>query len=162
MANLKDYQQIVGSEVIEKLRQQAKKFKNKHIVCISSTRQGGGVAEMLNSLVPLFNQLGINFEWRIIQGNPDFFKVTKIIHNALQGDSIKLSQQDKKIYQQVNQRFSEFNHLNHDLIIIHDPQPLALINFYNKKQPWIFRCHLDLTCPNQQVWEIFKGIYPAI
>ncbi len=156
MVSLKNYQKIVGPEVIQKICQKAKRFNKKHFVCVSSTHQGGGVAEMLNSLVFLFNELGIDFGWRIIHGSPDFFNVTKSIHNALQGGKTKISQRDKKNYQEINQRFSFFTHLNHDLVIIHDPQPLPLIDFYQKKQPWIFRCHIDLSRPNQEIWDYLK------
>jgi len=156
---LSKYKRIVGEEVINTIYKKAKKLSNKHIVCISSTHQGGGVAEMLNSIVFLFNEVGISFGWRIIHGSPDFFEVTKRIHNALQGGNMKFSEQKKKIYYETNRRFSEFSHLNHDLVVVHDPQPLPLTDFYsrkNKKQPWIWRCHIDLSNPNRNVWNYLK------
>lgn len=156
---LSQYKRIVGTKVINEIYEKAKKLSNKHIVCISSTHQGGGVAEMLNSIVFLFNEVGISFGWRIIHGSPDFFEVTKRIHNALQGGNMKFSEQKKKIYYETNRRFSEFSHLNHDLVVVHDPQPLPLTDFYsrkNKKQPWIWRCHIDLSNPNRNVWNYLK------
>ena len=146
----------MGKDVINNLKKKAKKFKDKRIVCISSTNQGGGVAEMLNSLVILFNDLGINFGWRIIHGSPDFFAITKSLHNALQGAPVNLSRHEKEIYLNTNERYSIFTHLNHDLVIVHDPQPLALINFYKKRQPWIWRCHIDLTNSDKKVWNFLS------
>lgn len=156
MLNLKDYRKIVGDEVIDKICNKAKKFSRKHIVCISSTHQGGGVAEMLNSIVFLFNEIGIDFGWRIIHGTPDFFTVTKKFHNALQGSKMCLSDRKKNMYLGTNKRFSLFTHLKHDLVIVHDPQPLALIEFYKKAQPWILRFHIDLSSPNKVVWDYLR------
>jgi len=154
--NLKDYKRIVGKDVVEAIHKEAEKFSDKHIVCISSTYQGGGVAEMLNTIVFLFDEVGIDFGWRILHGTPDFFGITKKFHNALQGEKINLSRRKKKIYLETNERFSKFTHIDHDLVIVHDPQPLPLITFYKKTQPWIFRCHVDLSNPNPVVWNFLK------
>ena len=159
MLNLKNYRKVVGKEVIDSIYKKAEKFSGRHILCINSTCQGGGVAEILNSIALLFNEIGIDFEWKLLHGNPDFFIVTKKFHNALQGEKINLSQKKKKIYYEANKKFSRFTHINHDLdlVIIHDPQPLPLIDFYKKIQPWIFRCHIDLSNPNSEVWNYLKG-----
>jgi len=156
MPNLKNYEKVAGKEVIESIRNKAERLANKHIVFINSTHHGGGVAELLNSTVILFNEIGIDLGWRILHGTPDFFTITKKFHNALQGANINLSKRKKEIYFETNKRFSTFTHLDHDLVIVHDPQPLPLISFYKKKQPWIFRCHLDLTNPNPQTWDYLK------
>ncbi|MDP2586681.1 MAG: glycosyltransferase [Candidatus Komeilibacteria bacterium] len=157
MVKLNDYTAIVGPSVMARIRQKAKKLAGKKIVAISSTHQGGGVAEILNSFVFLMNELGINFGWRIIHGTPDFFEITKIIHNGLQGAEVKLTNRQKQVYLEVLRRFSVFNHLHHDLVIIHDPQPLALIDFYQKKQPWIWRCHVDLSDPGKSPWDFLAA-----
>jgi len=154
--NLKEYEQIVGKRVISEIYARAEKFSGKHILCINSTYRGGGVAEILNSIVFLFNEVGVNFGWRTLHGTPDFFGVTKKFHNALQGEKINLSERKKTTYYETNRRFSTFTHIKHDLVIVHDPQPLPLIDFYRKTQPWIFRCHLDLTKPNPEVWGYLK------
>lgn len=156
MPNLKNYEKVAGKEVIESIRNKAERLANKHIVFINSTHHGGGVAELLNSTVILFNEIGIDLGWRILHGTPDFFTITKKFHNALQGANINLSKRKKEIYFETNKRFSSFTHLDHDLVIVHDPQPLPLISFYEKKQPWIFRCHIDLTNPNPQIWDYLK------
>ena len=155
--NISSYARIVGEREIENIHAEAEKLADKHIICINSTYQGGGVAEILNSLVPLFDQVGIDFGWRILHGTPDFFTITKKFHNGLQGSKINLSQRKKDIYYETNKRFFTFTHIHHDLIIVHDPQPLPLISFYKKSQPWIFRCHIDLSNPNAEVWEYLKG-----
>jgi trehalose synthase len=156
--NLSSYSKIVGKPEIDKIYVEAEKLSGKHITCVNSTYQGGGVAEILNSLVPLFDQVGVDFGWRILHGTPDFFTITKKFHNGLQGSKINLSQRKKEIYCETNRRFSTFTHLEyHDLVIIHDPQPLPLISFYKKTQPWIFRCHIDISNPNKEVWDYLKG-----
>ena len=156
--NISSYAKIVGKTEIESIHTEAEKLADKHIICINSTYQGGGVAEILNSLVPLFDQVGIDFGWRILHGTPDFFTITKKFHNGLQGSKINLSQRKKDIYYETNKRFSTFTHIHHDLVIVHDPQPLPLISFYKKTQPWIFRCHIDISKPNADVWEYLKGL----
>jgi trehalose synthase len=155
--NLSSYARIVGKPTIDKIHAEAEKLSGKHILTINSTYQGGGVAEILNSVVPLFDQAGIDFGWRILHGTPDFFTITKKFHNALQGSKINLSQRKKDIYYETNKRFSTFTHIDHDLVVIHDPQPLPLISFYKKTQPWIFRCHIDISEPNMEVWDYLKG-----
>lgn len=156
---LSEYERIVGKQEIDKIRAEAKRLFGKHIVCINSTYQGGGVAEILNSLVPLFNSVGVNFGWRVLHGTPDFFTITKKFHNALQGEKINLSKRKKDIYYETNRKFSTFAHLEQDridLIIVHDAQPLPLISFYEKAQPWIFRCHVDISHPDKEVWNYLK------
>ena len=128
----------------------------KHILCINSTSQGGGVAEILKSTVFMINTVGIGLGWRTLHGSSDFFTVTKKIHNALQGDRKKITRRDKDIYYNTNERFSVFTHIDHDMVIIHDPQPLPLIDFYKKTQPWIFRCHIDLSNPYPPTWNYLK------
>jgi trehalose synthase len=157
MRNLEDYRKIVGDVVITEIYKKARKLYNKHVVHINSTYQGGGVAEMLSRLIPLMNSVGVDAGWRILHGNPDFFTITKKFHNALQGEKINFSELKKSIYLETNEEFSVYTHINHDCVIIHDPQPLPLINFYRKLQPWIWRCHIDLSHPNEEVWDFLKN-----
>ncbi len=151
------YRKIVGDEVIAEIYKKARKLYGKYILNINSTYQGGGVAEMLSSLVPLMNNTGIDAEWRILHGNPDFFTVTKKFHNALQGADINLTDLKKKLYTETNGNFAIYTHIKHDAVMIHDPQPLPLITFYRKRQPWIWRCHIDLTAPNPKIWDYLKS-----
>ncbi len=157
MRVLNDYREITGDKIISDLYKKARPLYGKRIIHINSTFYGGGVVEILNSLVPLMNDVGLDAGWRIIRGSPDFFAITKKFHNALQGDPINLSEIKKKIYLQTNEDFSTYTHLNHDCVIIHDPQPLPMIKFYKKRQPWVWRCHIDLSHPNEKLWEFLKG-----
>jgi trehalose synthase len=150
---VEDYEQLVGARTIERVRKKAKPFQDIHIANVNSTYYGGGVAELLSSLTLLMNSVGIKTGWRMIQGSPDFFSITKKMHNALQGGKINLTRRKLQIYEEVIYENSVRNHLDHDFVIIHDPQPLAMINHYKKKGPWIWRCHLDLSNPNKELWK---------
>ena len=156
MHSLEDYKEIVGVNVIGEIHRKASRLYGKHILHINSTYQGGGVAEILNSFVPLMNDIGIDAGWRIVHGNPDFFTITKKYHNALQGEPIHFTEMKKQLYMQANEDFSTYTHIDHDCVIIHDPQPLPLIKFYKKRQPWIWRCHVDLSDPNERLWEFLS------
>jgi len=158
MNNIEDYREIIGDKLFFNLFKKARRLTSKAILNINSTAQGGGVAEILESLIILMNELGIYAGWRILHGNPDFFTITKKFHNALQGGSINLTEIKKKLYLKVNQEFSVFTHINnHDAVIIHDPQPLPLIKYYKKKQPWIWRCHIDLSNPHPELWHYLEN-----
>ena len=149
---VEDYEKFVGAETIERIREKARPLKGLHVTHVNSTYYGGGVAEILSSLTLLMNSVGIKTGWRVIQGSPDFFSITKKMHNALQGGEINLTRRKKKIYEEIVYENSIRNHLDHDVVIIHDPQPLPLINYYSKKGPWIWRCHIDLSKPNKELW----------
>jgi len=154
---LNRYRKICGDKTIELLQSKANALAKKHIVFISSTYEGGGVAEILHSFIALLNDMGVKIGWRILHGTHDFFVVTKKFHNSLQGDKIDLSDRKKKLYRDTNENFSSFTHLkDHDLVVVHDPQPLPLIDFYKKEQPWIFRCHIDLSNPAPNLWSYLK------
>lgn len=152
LSHVEDYEKYVGSETVDRILKKAEPLHDLHTVHVNSTYYGGGVAEILSSLILLFNSLGIKSGWRIIQGSPSFFSITKKIHNALQGSDINLTQLKKEIYETVIYENSIRNHLDHDMVIIHDPQPLPMINHFRKRGPWIWRCHIDLTEPNQELW----------
>jgi len=153
---VQDYERFIGAEAVDRILAKAQKLSDKHIVNISSTYYGGGVASKLSSLTLLMNEAGLKTGWRIIQGNPDFFHVTKSMHNALQGATVHLDDKQRRLFEQVNYENSMRKHLHHDIIIIHDPQPLSLIQHYPHNVPWIWRCHIDLTSPNPQVWQYLR------
>jgi trehalose synthase len=157
MLRLEDFRHIVPDETLAEIYAKARRLYRKHIVHLNATYQGGGVAEILYSLVLLMNDVGIDAGWRILHGSQEFFEITKSFHNALQGAKLNLTTRKKKIYLQVNENFSKFSHLDHDCIIIHDPQPLSIITSYRKSQPWIWRCHIDLTNPHKELWDFMKG-----
>ena len=116
-----DYEPLIGAKDVDRIRKKAEKFKALRVVNFNSTYYGGGVAEMLSSLTLLMNSLGLRTEWRVIQGTPDFFSITKKMHNALQGGEIDLSQIKKEIYEQVMFENSARNFIEHDFVIVHDP-----------------------------------------
>ncbi len=158
MITLDDYRKIVGDEKIDEIIREAKPLRGKYVVHINSTFYGGGVAEILDSLVYLMNQVEIKAGWRLIKGIPSFFDVTKSFHNGCQGANTKLTAKVKEIYEGTNFHNSTFMHLEkNDAVIIHDPQVLPLIKFYKKNQPWIWRCHIDITKPNKKLWNYLKN-----
>jgi trehalose synthase len=155
--SLNDYREIVGDDAIGKIYRKARNLYGKTVVHVNSTYYGGGVAEILSGIVPLMNDVGIAAGWRMLRGTPDFFDITKKFHNALQGNSLNLSEIKKKLYAQANEDFSTYSHITHDCVIIHDPQPLPLIQCYPRKQPWVWRIHIDLSNPNKELWEFLKS-----
>src|ERR671919_496259 len=131
ITQIEDYEQFIGREQVQRIRENAQKFKGTRVANFNSTYYGGGVAETLSSLTLLMNSLGLRTEWRVIEGTPDFFSITKKMHNALQGGGIDLSRIKKEIFEQVIYENSVRNFLNHDFIIVHDPQPVPLIEHYD-------------------------------
>jgi trehalose synthase len=156
ITHIEDYEALIGRENVERIREKARKFKGLRVANFNSTYYGGGVAEMLSSLTLLMNSVGLRTEWRVIQGTADFFSITKKMHNALQGGKIDLSSIKKEIFEQVIYENSVRNSLGHDFVIVHDPQPLPLIEHYEKKCPWIWRCHLDLSRPDAGMWKYLR------
>lgn len=152
IVQIDDYEQFVGADTVKRVKAKAQPLQDLHVAHVNSTYYGGGVAELLSSLTLLMNSLGIKTGWRVIQGSPDFFSVTKKMHNALQGGEINLSELKMQIYESVVYENAVRNHLDHDRVIIHDPQPLPMVKHYQKKGPWVWRCHVDLTSPNKELW----------
>jgi trehalose synthase len=152
LTSVEDYEPLVGGETVERLLKKAEALRDLHIVNVNSTYYGGGVAEILSSLTLLMNSSGIRTGWRVIEGRPDFFSVTKKMHNALQGADINFTDLKVQIYEEVAFENAARLHLDHDVVIVHDPQPLPLIQHFRKKAPWVWRCHLDLSQPHPDVW----------
>src|SRR6266567_6150154 len=156
ITQIEDYEPLVGTETVQRIRQKAAKLKGLRVANFNSTYYGGGVAETISSLTLLMNSLGLRTEWRVIQGTADFFSITKKMHNALQGGEIDLSAIKKEIYEQVIYENSVRNFLEHDFVIVHDPHPLPFIEHYEKKCPWIWRCHIDLSRPDAEMWKYLR------
>jgi trehalose synthase len=152
LTTVEDYADLVGAETVERILAKAGKLRDLHIVNVNSTYYGGGVAELLSSLTLLMNAAGIKTGWRVIQGRPDFFSITKKMHNALQGGEINFSDLKRSIYEEVVCENAVRMHIDHDIVIVHDPQPLPLIEHFRKKAPWIWRCHVDLSQPHRELW----------
>jgi len=153
ITGLEDYEPLVGKEIVERIREKAKPLRGLHIANVNSTYYGGGVSQLLSSLTLLMDSVGIETGWRVIVGSPDFFSITKKMHNALQGGPINLTDRKTELYEAAIYENSIRNHLDHDIIIVHDPQPLPIINYYRRRGPWIWRCHIDLSNPNRELWD---------
>jgi trehalose synthase len=155
---LNDYIPIVGEDTIEELRLLASRLKGKRIQHVNSTYTGGGVAEMLARIVPLMRELGIDVTWDVIEGNPGFFSVTKKFHNALHGRPEIITDKDFDIYLETAKAYNKTTRINGDIVFVHDPQPIALIQ--NKKRlkgvKWIWRCHIDVSSPDERVWDFLS------
>jgi trehalose synthase len=156
MVHIDDYKKYVDTHVIERIKEKAREVQSLHVTHVNSTYYGGGVAELLGSLTLLMNSLDILTGWRVIQGSPDYFSVTKKFHNAIQGDDINLSDLKKNIYEDVVYENVVRNHLDHDRVIIHDPQPLPMIRHYRKRGPWIWHCHIDPTDRDEELWHYLR------
>ena len=158
---LEQYKEVAGPEIIYELSQMAKVLKGIKIVHVNSTKSGGGVAEILSSMTQLTRFLGIETHWEVITGNTDFFECTKLFHNNLQGLKQTIpNSRLLKTYEEVNvenaQRLQPILE-SADIVIIHDPQPAALIHsFPNRKNKWIWRCHIDVSNPNRTVWKYLR------
>ncbi|HYL93283.1 MAG TPA: glycosyl transferase family 1, partial [Alphaproteobacteria bacterium] len=152
-----DYRAIIGQQQVEELRFLAHALKGKTAKMVNSTAVGGGVAEMLNRLVPLLNELEVHTHWEVITGGNDFFEVTKAFHNALHGDSYTLSPAAREIFLQTNEQNRARMSFDEDVIIIHDPQPAALVQSRREGAGrWIWRCHIDLSNPHPGVWAFLQ------
>jgi trehalose synthase len=155
--HLEDYQNIVGQGQIDALRFLARELKGKTIKMVNSTSVGGGVAEMLNRLVPLLTELEVPTHWDVITGGNDFFEVTKAFHNALHGSSYELTKAAQEIFLMYNEQNRERMQFGEEMVVIHDPQPLALVRSRAKTSAqWVWRCHIDLSNPDAHVWEFLR------
>lgn len=154
--NIESYRSIIGEWSFNRLWKLAKKVGKKRILHVNSTRVGGGVAEILNRMIPLMNELGLNARWEVIEGNEDFYKCTKLFHNNLQGKHIPIEKNLIENYLEVNRKNAKEMDFDADLVIIHDPQPLPLINKRPKNQRWIWRCHIDLSHPVYAYWRFLR------
>ncbi|MCM8789669.1 MAG: nitroreductase family protein [Candidatus Omnitrophica bacterium] len=155
MAKIEEYIPIVGESVINDLRLLAEKLKGKVIQHINSTAVGGGVAEILNCMVPLLNELGVDTRWDLIKGGEQFFEVTKRFHNLLHGRVEHLTQRDFEIFMETSNKNIEAVNTYGDIVFVHDPQPIALIN-KKAQNKWIWRCHVDVSSPDKTVWEFLS------
>jgi len=150
------YEDLIGAEAVERIMLKAKRLADLRVINISSTFYGGGVAEMLSSLTLAERAIGLKADWRLIQGSPDFFSVTKKLHNALQGAEINFSELKRQIYEEVVFHNSLRMDIEADVVVVHDPQPLPLITHFRRACPWVWRCHVDLSRPNAEVWDYLR------
>ena len=159
-AMLDEYAAIVGNEVIDHLRQLAEPLKGMRVVHVNSTREGGGVAEILNWLIPFKQELGLDVRWEVITGEAPFYQCTKSFHNGLQGTPVGIPPVLLQAYEQTNADNAERLRPileEADFVFIHDPQPAPLMGLCpNRKGKWVWRCHIDLSRPYRAVWKYLR------
>lgn len=156
-SRLQDYEPVVGKSCIQELKMLAEMLSGQVIQTVNSTYIGGGVAEILEHMIPLLNQLGVDARWDVIKGSNEFFEVTKRFHNALHGRGDTVSPADFDLYLEVTWQNLEEMRFFADIFFIHDPQPAALIA--KKKEigkKWVWRCHIDVSNPNERVWGFLR------
>jgi trehalose synthase len=151
--SLSAYEGIAPEAVVERLREHARLLDGARILHVNATAYGGGVSELLRSSVPLLRDLGLHVDWKVIGGNPDFFHATKALHNALQGAPRSLSEAERSAYQDCVQENAATLDGDYDFIVIHDPQPVGLLQAHGKGSArWVWRCHIDTSEPNPDAW----------
>jgi len=152
-----DYAPIIGKPELDEIRFLARHLRGKTVKMVNSTAVGGGVAEILNRLIPLMNELEIPTRWDVITGGNDFYEVTKGFHNALHGGEYNLTQQIRDIFMSYNEQNRQRMEFAEDLFVIHDPQPAGLVRSKSPNRgKWIWRCHIDLSNPHPGVWDFLK------
>ncbi len=148
-----NYRGIVADEMLDELHQVAGDLRGLRVLHLNATPYGGGVAELLRSVVPLLNNLGLVAEWKIISGDQDFFQVTKTIHNALQGGKESLSKDSQNLYIETARRNAAMLEEAYDVIFVHDPQPAPIPALCGRGDSlWVWRCHIDTSSPNPEFW----------
>jgi trehalose synthase len=152
-----DYRPIVGDDVIVQIEDLVAPLRDARVVHVNATAFGGGVAEMLQTLVPLMRDVGLEAEWQVIEGADEFFNVTKAAHNGLQGMDIALTGEMKDIWKRYNALNAEKFEGEYDFVIIHDPQPAGLLHYHGAgaDEHWAWRCHIDTSHPNPVYWDFF-------
>jgi trehalose synthase len=152
--SLADYTHIVGRPLVEEIRELAEPFHGRRVVHLSATAFGGGVSEILYTLVPLMRDVGLEVEWQVIYGREEFFNATKIMHNALQGNPQDLTEDQWATWSQYNEMNARELSRGWDVCIVHDPQPAALYSLVPEKaKGWVWRCHIDVSTPNPATME---------
>src|SRR5215204_2164656 len=155
--NLDLYERSAGAEAIGQLRELAAPLEGARILHVNATPYGGGVAEILRSEIPLLRDLGILADWKLITGDQTSFSVTKAIHNGLQGAARELTPAEQETYLTHSARTAQLLEEEYDLVVVHDPQPLALLRLHGKGAArWVWRCHIDTSEPNLQVWNFLR------
>ncbi|MBI4416474.1 MAG: glycosyltransferase [Euryarchaeota archaeon] len=145
---LSDYREIIGQAAHAEILALASKLKGKRVAHVNATPYGGGVAELLHSVVPLLRDVGLDAHWFVLSGPKTFFEITKTLHNGLQGAAISLTPEMIATYRHVNETNAAGFQDDYDFVVVHDPQPAPFVDLCERKARWIWRCHLDLTVPD--------------
>jgi trehalose synthase len=156
--SLSSYLNVVPIHILEALDREAEKLRGARILQLNATPYGGGVSELLRSGVPLLADLGLDVEWQVITGDEPFFRVTKAIHNGLQGAPRTLTQAERDAYVATSARNAELLDDGYDFVVVHDPQPAAMLPLLGKGNArWVWRCHIETTAPNPDTWAFLRG-----
>jgi trehalose synthase len=153
---LNDYEPIIGKAAIDELHFLAQPLLGKTVKMVNSTAVGGGVAEILNRLIPLMNELEVHTKWEVITGGNDFFEITKGFHNALHGGEFNVTKEILDLFLMYNEQNRQRMEFSEDLFVIHDPQPVGLVRSRGEHGRWVWRCHIDLSNPHPQVWNFLQ------
>ncbi len=154
---LSDYAGVIGEAEISELRTLAKPLAGRSVEMVNSTAVGGGVAEILNRLVPLAEELELKIRWEVMTGGEDFFEVTKAFHNALHGEPYHADAKHFEVFRSYTEQNMKRIPLDAEFVVIHDPQPAGMIQARKDgRNHWVWRCHIDLSHPNRMVWDFLE------
>ncbi len=161
--SLADYHSIVARELMAEIRELAADVQGLRICHVNATSFGGGVAEILYSLVPLMNDVGLVADWKVMFGRDEFFGVTKAMHNALQGADRPLTDDEKRLFERYNLLNAGGMSGEYDVVVVHDSQPIGLRGNVPSldEAKWIWRCHIDLSTPNPDVLGFVRPMMEA-
>jgi trehalose synthase len=156
--SLDAYREVVPEPILEGLREQARQLKGARILHVNATAYGGGVSELLRSSVPLLRDLGLEVDWKVITGHPDFFRATKALHNGLQGGRQPPTESEREAWLACAEENASALDGGYDYIVIHDPQPAGLAAAHGRKDGvrWVWRCHIDTSEPNLETWAFLR------
>ena len=154
-----DYREPAGDDAVDLLLKAAEPLKGSRIVHISSTSYGGGVAELLPTQLAILQDLGIDAEWQLIEGSDEFFSITKMVHNGMQGMGVPWNEAMGRTYlEHIMSNAARFED-GADFVFVHDPQPVALLSFLEEEGrragKWVWRCHIDVSAPMESLWSFF-------
>ncbi|MBN1772243.1 MAG: glycosyltransferase [Deltaproteobacteria bacterium] len=156
---LQDYEPIVGPSRIGEIRALGRHLQGVRMLHVNSTAVGGGVAEILRRMIPLLREAGIDARWEVLEGDADFYRTTKSFHNGLQGLPVRVADAELEHYLEVNARNAARLPLDAEVLLIHDPQPAALIHHRHERSgTWIWRCHIDAATPSRPLWRFLGPI----
>jgi trehalose synthase len=153
------YRGVAPDQVLDDLKRVAEGLRGVRVLHLNATPYGGGVSELLRSGIPLLNDLGLVAHWKIISGDEAFFQVTKTVHNGLQGASRGLTEADRAVFLENTERYAALLQEQYDLVFIHDPQQAGILRLRGKDDArWVWRCHIDTSHPNPEVWHFMRGL----
>lgn len=159
--SLESYRPVIGDPATDEILALAKQLKGARVLHVNATAFGGGVAEILSTLIPLMNDIGLNTDWQVIKGADEFFNVTKAMHNSLQGMYYDWTPAMRETWLNYNKLNADLFDESYDYVVIHDPQPAAIPTFLEERTgkrdgKWVWRCHIDLTDAQVQVWDMLR------